>query len=91
MRTVRIFISGMVQGVGYRYFAKHAADTLGVKGWVRNLFDGRVEVLAQCPDEHTEEEFIQVLRDGPGFGHVSRLECTPEEYPDEFDSFRIVF
>lgn len=42
----RFFVSGMVQGVGYRFFATRAAERLGVTGWVKNLRDGRVEVYA---------------------------------------------
>lgn len=42
----RFFVSGMVQGVGYRFFATRTAERLGVTGWVKNLRDGRVEVYA---------------------------------------------
>ncbi|MGA7623517.1 MAG: acylphosphatase [Candidatus Acidiferrales bacterium] len=45
-RSRRYFISGMVQGVGYRYYALRAAQRLGVAGFARNLEDGRVEVYA---------------------------------------------
>ena len=42
----KFYISGQVQGVGYRYFAQRAARELGLRGWARNLDDGRVEVLS---------------------------------------------
>ncbi len=45
----RYYVSGMVQGVGYRYFAQGAAERLGVAGYVKNLRDGRVEVYAAGP------------------------------------------
>ena len=45
----RYFVSGMVQGVGYRYFARQAAQRLGLAGYVKNLRDGRVEVYAIGP------------------------------------------
>lgn len=45
----RYFVSGMVQGVGYRYFARQLAQRLGIAGYVKNLRDGRVEVYAIGP------------------------------------------
>jgi acylphosphatase len=45
----RYFVSGMVQGVGYRFFAQRAAEQMGIAGYVRNLRDGRVEVYAIAP------------------------------------------
>ena len=51
----RYFVSGMVQGVGYRFFTQRAAEKLGISGFVRNLWDGRVEVLAiGTPEQHKE-------------------------------------
>ena len=47
----RYYVSGMVQGVGFRYFAERAAMHLKVMGYVRNLRDGRVEVYAIAPEE----------------------------------------
>ena len=91
MRSLRILISGMVQGVSYRYFAKQAADSLGVKGWVRNLPDGRVEALAQAPDEETEKRFIRTLEQGPAYGNVTGIEFIPIEEQRIYDSFEITF
>ncbi|MGH9698084.1 MAG: acylphosphatase [Candidatus Acidiferrales bacterium] len=50
-RFRRYYVSGMVQGVGFRYFASRAAQRLGLAGYVRNLRDGRVEVYAVGPPE----------------------------------------
>jgi len=91
MQSLRIKISGDVQGVGYRYFAKRLADRLGVKGYVRNLRDGSVEVLAQCPDEVTERQFLAGLHDGPPYCSVTGVEYTREDYPREFEGFEITF
>lgn len=73
MRTVRMFVSGRVQGVGFRAFAQRQADRLGVDGWVRNLPDGRVEALAAGEDEAVEA-FIEAVRKGPVLARVSGLD-----------------
>ena len=91
MHSLRIKISGTVQGVGYRYFAKRLADRLGVRGYVRNLSDGTVEVVAQCPDEPTERQFLAGLQEGPGYGSVTSVDCTREDYLSEFEGFEITF
>lgn len=46
LQAKRFYVSGMVQGVGYRFFAQRAGESLGVAGYVKNLHDGRVEVYA---------------------------------------------
>lgn len=66
----RYFISGMVQGVGYRFFAQHAAEKLRLSGFVRNLRDGRVEVYAVGNPEHLAE-LRSALERGPRFSSVS--------------------
>ena len=91
MQSLRIKVSGMVQGVGYRYFAKRLADSLGVKGYVRNLRDGSVEVLAQCPDGATERRFLAGLEEGPAYGTVTDIDSTPEDNPRQFEGFEITF
>jgi acylphosphatase len=75
MAAYRFFVSGRVQGVGYRYFALREAESLGVTGFARNLSDGRVEVVAEGTDEALRE-FESRLRGGPGFASVSGVERT---------------
>jgi acylphosphatase len=68
----RFYISGSVQGVGYRFFAQRAASTLGVCGYVKNLLDGRVEVYAIAPEEMLRA-FRKELKRGPRFGSVDEV------------------
>jgi acylphosphatase len=68
----RYFVIGMVQGVGYRYFAQRAARRLGVGGFVRNLSDGRVEVYA-VGDPGALAQLRLELQRGPGSAQVSSV------------------
>jgi acylphosphatase len=74
----RYFVSGMVQGVGYRYFARRAAQRLGLDGYARNLPDGRVEVYA-VGSASKLAEFRAELERGPQGASVSGV--TEEEAP----------
>lgn len=84
------FVSGRVQGVAYRYFAQKCARALSVSGWVRNLADGRVEVLAEGEKE-TLESFAERLREGPRMALVAGLDLRWEEPAGETGGFRIEF
>ena len=66
----RFFVSGIVQGVGYRFFAQRVAEQLGVAGYARNLRDGRVEVYA-IGSRLALEELRRELERGPGAASVS--------------------
>ena len=80
-------IRGRVQGVGYRYFAQRIALRLGVRGWVRNLSNGDVEVHAQA-DSVTLARFREELERGPSFAAVD--EVTEETTrADHYSSFEI--
>ncbi len=68
-RTVRIFVGGRVQGVGYRAFAAREADRLGLRGWVRNRYDGRVEALV-TGEEASVDEFLLAAERGPRIARV---------------------
>ena len=85
-----VLLSGRVQGVAYRYFAEKYAANLGIKGWVRNLGDGRVEVLAEGDRSHVDE-FLARLKEGPRLARVEDFELRWEDYTGEFLDFRITF
>jgi acylphosphatase len=73
----RFFLSGRVQGVGFRYFAEYTAQALGVSGYVRNLSDGRVEVYGiGTPDQLAE--FEKRLAQGPRTANVTRVDVREE-------------
>jgi acylphosphatase len=69
----RFFVSGVVQGVGYRFFALRAAERLGVAGYAKNLRDGRVEVYA-VGAEAILEALRKDLHRGPTAASVSNIE-----------------
>jgi acylphosphatase len=69
----RFFVSGRVQGVGFRFFAERTASSLGVGGFVRNLFDGRVEVYAIGSAEQMDA-LKNALRRGPRMAGVDRVD-----------------
>ena len=68
----RIYVAGLVQGVGYRYFARHAAEQIGVSGYVKNLADGRVEVYAVGTQAELNRLAAE-LRRGPRHAVVEEL------------------
>ena len=85
---VRVFISGIVQGVGFRFYTIRRAQSLGVFGFVKNLRDGRVEVVTEG-DSKTLEMFVNDLRKGPPVARVTNIEVIREKYKGEFKSFEL--
>ncbi len=84
---VHLWISGRVQGVGFRFFVERAARRYGVDGLVRNLPDGRVEVIAEG-DKEMLEAFLNELRRGPAGADVVGLQAA-WEIPEGLTGFRI--
>ena len=84
----RFFISGDVQGVGFRFFAQRAAARQQVVGFVRNLDDGRVEALAEGPPQSVEA-FKGELATGPRYSSVDHFEEITTEPSGTYSSFRI--
>jgi acylphosphatase len=87
-RCERFRVSGRVQGVGFRYAALNEARRLGVAGWVRNLPDGGVEVLAQA-EPAVLERFHDWLRQGPPAARVTNVERAMESTADLPAGFQI--
>jgi acylphosphatase len=83
-----LFISGEVQGVGYRYFAQRSSARHQVKGFVRNLPDGRVEVWAEG-SPRAVNEFRMDLAAGPAYSNVTGVEELVVEPTGRFTTFRI--
>ena len=84
----RFVISGTVQGVGFRFFAMRAAARHQMRGTVRNLPDGRVEVVAEGERE-AMDEFKKELTTGPTFAQVSDIEETDLPVTGRYRDFRI--
>jgi len=81
-----IIISGIVQGVGFRYFTINQAKAYGLKGYVKNKTDGKVEIEV----EGTKEiilEFIKQLHIGPSSADVKDIEIEWSEYKNKYDVF----
>jgi acylphosphatase len=84
----KFLISGLVQGVGFRYFAQRSAARHQVRGYIRNLEDGRVEAFAEGPPKAVEE-FKHDLAAGPSYSKVEHLEETVLEPSGRYPTFRI--
>ena len=88
MLTARRFlVSGRVQGVGFRFFVEDAARCEGLRGWVRNLPDGRVEAFAQG-DAESVDRLEQKIRRGPSASRVQQVDVLPDlpsGEPKEFE------
>ena len=90
LARAHIFISGMVQGVCYRWFAEKKANSYRLKGWVKNLWDGRVEIVCEG-EKGLIIDFTRELRVGPRMAEVRGVQIEWEEYKGEFDDFKIKF
>jgi acylphosphatase len=89
-RTVKIQVAGRVQGVYFRRFTQSKAKDLGVKGSVKNLEDGRVEIIAQA-EASVLEPFIQWCHKGPITARVDEVELVEmPTYESIFDKFDVV-
>ena len=87
-RKINILVSGRVQGVYFRMFTQNKAKQFGIKGYARNLPDGRVEIIAEA-DNNSIEKLIQWCHKGPVTARVDHVEMTELESDEVFTSFEI--
>ena len=88
MQRAEIIVTGFVQGVGFRYFVYHKAESLNLVGYVKNLPSGEVLTVAEG-ERHALEELLKYVKVGPMGTHVSRF--TVEWLPptDDFIQFEV--
>jgi acylphosphatase len=86
-RAKRWFVSGRVQGVGFRYFVQNRASALGLSGWARNLDDGRVEVYAVGEPDRLSD-LAAALHAGPPFSDVRSVE-ERDDHIEKLSGFQI--
>ncbi|MDF1499063.1 MAG: acylphosphatase [Anaerolineales bacterium] len=83
-----VLVIGRVQGVSFRYYTVHEAEAAGVGGWVRNLWDGRVEAVFEG-DKDSVERMVAWVKRGPPSARVEEVEVEWQDAISEFDNFRV--
>jgi len=82
MKSVRVIVSGRVQGVWFRAWTTEQATALGLAGWVRNRHDGTVEAVLSGADDQVEK-MIKLLGQGPPLAQVLGVQATPCDPPQK--------
>ena len=88
MQRVHIMVHGYVQGVLFRYYTKKISLSLGLKGYVRNMSNGAVEVVAEGPEDKIKE-LIEFCKKGPEAAEVSKVDVKIKKASNEFESFEV--
>jgi acylphosphatase len=86
-KQVHVFYSGVVQGVGFRYTTCDIAADLNVTGWVKNLKDGRVEMVAEGEEETLKDFLFKIKENFTGYIEKEEIEWLPAT--NEFKDFNI--
>jgi acylphosphatase len=88
IRKVKILVSGRVQGVYFRLFTQNKAKHFAIKGSVKNLQDGRVEIIAEA-ESKTIEKFIKWCNKGPITARVDHVEIVELQHDELLTSFEL--
>jgi len=87
-KQVHVFYTGRVQGVGFRMTAEESAHQMNVRGWVKNLRDGRVELVAEG-EETMLQRFLQEIQNGQMKNFIKHVELSWSPAGETFDDFEI--
>jgi acylphosphatase len=87
-KQVHVWVRGIVQGVFFRAHTRQVAQSLHVTGWVRNLHDGRVEIIAQGTKDALER-LIEWSHHGPSMSRVDKIDVHWEDITQTFNDFEI--
>ncbi|MCM8792085.1 MAG: acylphosphatase [Candidatus Omnitrophica bacterium] len=88
-KRIHVFYTGRVQGVGFRYTVQGIAEDLDVKGWVRNLRDGRVELIAEQKEEILKEFLERINK--YFLSYIKDMQISWQQATEEFKGFEIRF
>ncbi len=88
--AAKVYIEGFVQGIGFRQYVYRKSQECGVRGYVRNLRDGRVQVYAEG-DQGTMDNFLMLLRRGPVGARVKSMQVLQAPYTGQYKEFSILF
>ena len=87
-KSVRLYITGTVQGIFFRAFVKENAERNNIKGFVRNLEDGRVEIFLEG-DSDSVNKMIEICKKGPKHSQIKDIEINLEKFQD-FKTFKVL-
>lgn len=87
-KSIRLYISGIVQGVFFRVFVKENAERYDVKGFIRNLEDGRIEIFLEG-DVDAVDKMIELCKAGPKHSQIKNVEIKPEKFQG-FKEFKVL-
>ncbi len=87
-KALRLYITGTVQGIFFRAFVKENAERYNVKGFVRNLEDGRIEIFLEG-DANNVNKMIELCGKGPRHSQIKKVDMKPERFQD-FKTFKVL-
>lgn len=88
-KAVKLIVQGTVQGIFFRQFVKEHADDLKLRGFVRNLEDGTVEIIVEGEDEQIER-LVGFVRKGPQHAQIRNVEIEERKWSGDFKEFKIL-
>ena len=88
-KSLRLYVTGIVQGIFFRKFIKENAERYNVKGFIRNLEDGRIEIFLEG-NTNEVNKMIELCKKGPKHSQIRTVDIKPEKFQD-FKEFKILY